>query len=126
MKGYLLKQQLPLIRSHGWYEQGNSNYGGLVFPHRAPDRAGQVSVELQSIPLAHTLRYAPPAVFPPHSTSLLHSHSLHHLYSQTLRALTRCSIVLAVLVSYVARHGGSDHSSARTNWMGQLLGPHYV
>lgn len=51
-----------------------------------------------------------PAVFPPRSTSLPHSHSLHHLYSQTPRALTRHFIVLAVLVSYVARHGGSDHS----------------
>lgn len=39
-----------------------------------------------------------PAVFPPHSASLLHSHSLHHLYSQTPRALTRRFIVLAALV----------------------------
>lgn len=46
------------------YEQRNSNYVGVVFLRRAPDGAGQVSAELQSIPSACWLRYAPARCFP--------------------------------------------------------------
>lgn len=134
MKGGVLNNYChssdPIVRServsYQTAEQENSNYGGLVFPRRAPERAGQVSAELQSIPSARSLRYTPARCF---SSTLCFSPSFSFTPSfvfPNTEGLNETFHRPRGACSYVARHGGSDHSPARTNWMGQLLGPHYV
>ncbi len=121
------------------YKEGNSYYSSLVFPWSASDGAGQVSRELQST--LHSLS----------SLTYIHSCTNYSFFFFLLTFSHPLSLFLSLLLSpsfvFVAskqwapkgdassslrrlfptrRHEGSDHRATRTNWMGQLLGPHYV